>query len=201
MVMVVTIALHAAVIAALMAIRIMPEVLHPPGSIVASFDPPPDQQPPPPQALDVPVSRMPVVVPVMPQFDLPPDIPASESALVPPSEPAGANPADVFQGNGSNVVADIASTPLQFQAVRPADDYYPPASLRLQEEGQAVVRVCVAPTGRMEGAPSIEQGSGSPRLDAAALKWAREALRFTPATRDGAPVAACKGFRVNFRLH
>jgi protein TonB len=85
--------------------------------------------------------------------------------------------------------------------VRSADDYYPAASLRLQESGTAIVQVCVAPSGRLEGAPAIQQSSGSPRLDAAALKWAREALRFTPATRGGVPISACKGFRVNFKLH
>jgi hypothetical protein len=38
-------------------------------------------------------------------------------------------------------------------------------------------------------------------LDGAAVKWAREALQFTPATHAGAAVAACKDFRVNFTLH
>jgi hypothetical protein len=49
--------------------------------------------------------------------------------------------------------------------------------------------------------PTIENSSGSARLDGAAVTWAREALRFTPATRSGSPVSACKGFRVNFTLH
>jgi protein TonB len=201
MVMVVTIALHGAVIAALMAIRIMPDVFKPPASIVASFELPPEEQLPPPRAFDVPVHSTPIVVPVIPLIDLPPDIPVSEATLVVQPTPAGADGPGIPEGTGTNVVPDIPSTPLQFQAVRPADDYYPAASLRLQEEGLAVVRVCVGPTGRLDGKPSIERSSGSPRLDAAALSWAREALRFTPATRNGEAIAACKGFRVNFRLH
>jgi protein TonB len=201
MVMVVTIALHGAVIAALMAMRIMPDVFKPPAILVASFDPPREEQLPPPQAFDVPVRSTPIVVPVVPLIDLPPDIPADEATLVVPSTPARGDSPGVPEGTGSNVVPDIPSTPLQFQAVRPADDYYPAASLRLQEEGLVVVRVCVAPTGRLDGRPSIERSSGSPRLDAAALAWAREALRFTPATRNGEAIAACKGFRVNFSLH
>jgi TonB family protein len=97
-------------------------------------------------------------------------------------------------------VPDIPPTPLQFRAVRPADDYYPSASQSMQEEGLAIVRVCVTPAGKLDGKPVIESTSGSARLDAAALTWAREALRFTPATERGVPVAACKGFRVNFKL-
>jgi hypothetical protein len=38
-------------------------------------------------------------------------------------------------------------------------------------------------------------------LDAAAVKWASEALRFQPATRGGTAVASCKEFRVSFTLH
>ena len=39
------------------------------------------------------------------------------------------------------------------------------------------------------------------RLDQAALKWVREALRFTPATENGVGVSSCKGFRVVFNLN
>lgn len=94
----------------------------------------------------------------------------------------------------------VPDTALSYRATRSPDDYYPPVSLRLQEQGSAVVRVCVAADGRLDGAPRIEQGSGSRYLDAAALKWASEALVFTPATRAGTAVPACKGFRVHFTL-
>ena len=57
------------------------------------------------------------------------------------------------------------------------------------------------PLGTLEGPPAIERSSGSRHLDGAALKWASEALAFTPATRNGAAVSACKGFRVSFRLN
>jgi outer membrane biosynthesis protein TonB len=49
-------------------------------------------------------------------------------------------------------------------------------------------------------APMLETSSGYARLDSAALKWARGALRFTPAQRNGQAIPACKGFRVTFRL-
>ncbi|MDR2214661.1 MAG: hypothetical protein LBE59_02335 [Nevskiaceae bacterium] len=37
-------------------------------------------------------------------------------------------------------------------------------------------------------------------MDAAAVSWAQQAARFTPARRNGEPVAACKDIRVNFQL-
>jgi TonB family protein len=84
--------------------------------------------------------------------------------------------------------------------VRSPDDYYPATSIQLQEEGVTVVNVCVGPAGRLEGAPTVRSSSGSRRLDAAALKWAGEALVFTPATRNGAAVSACREYRVRFTL-
>lgn len=93
-----------------------------------------------------------------------------------------------------------APTPLVAQAIRSPDEYYPSLSVRQGEQGTTVVLACVDSGGRLQREPSIESSSGSALLDAAAIKWASEALRFTPATRDGRAVAACKGFRVLFRL-
>jgi protein TonB len=92
------------------------------------------------------------------------------------------------------------STPLSINARMSPDQFYPPLSAQLGERGASVIRVCVDSSGRMAGAPTVENSSGYPRLDEAALKWAREALTFRPAMRDGVPVDACKGFRVNFKL-
>ena len=91
-------------------------------------------------------------------------------------------------------------TALRYTALRPTDDFYPPSAIRLGEEGVTVLRVCVSAAGVLQGEPKVTVGSGHPRLDGAAVAWAGQALRFTPATRDGAPVEACKGFRVSFRL-
>jgi TonB family protein len=94
----------------------------------------------------------------------------------------------------------IPATPLAYRSHRSTDDYYPPISIRMGEEGAAIVRVCVAANGTLQDAPRVTEGSGFPRLDAAAVAWAREALTFTPATEGGAAVASCKGFRVRFTL-
>lgn len=109
------------------------------------------------------------------------------------------------QGDGGDVgpgtPREPQSTELRYTALRSTDAFYPPTSIRLNEEGVAVLRVCVDAAGALQGVPVVIAGTAHPRLDAAAQAWASQALRFTPATRDGAPVAACKGFRVRFRLH
>ena len=104
-------------------------------------------------------------------------------------------------GAESTVTARVpADTTLAYTAVRSPDEYYPPVSAQLGEQGAVVVYACADARGRLQGQPRVQGSSGFERLDAAAVKWASEALRFTPATRAGTPVAACKGFRVTFRL-
>jgi protein TonB len=201
MVLLVTIGLHALVIAVLMTMKMgVPDVLQ---SIVthAEFLPldKPVQPPPPPLPLPEVVrhERLPVPEVPLPEYVPVVDDPAPGILQMPPAD-TGPVAAD---GPPSGSVPQVPSTALQYRVVRPTDDYYPSQSLSLQEQGTAIVRVCVTPAGRLDGKPVIDTSSGSARLDAAALTWAREALRFTPATRDGVAIAACKGFRVNFTLH
>lgn len=160
----------------------------------------PDEKPPPPklddrrvqQALNQPID---VTIPVI-------DLvisPQERTWVAPDTGPAVPVESGGISG-GTGTAVPVPSTALSYRAVRSPDDYYPQASITLQEEGIATVRICVGPTGRLEGRPTIERSSGSRRLDNAALQWAREALTFTPATVNGAPVADCKGFRVNFNL-
>ena len=194
MVMLVIIALHALVISALMTARLVPDITQTKSTLTAYFlpqqkriDPKPlDLQPHPQLTLDKPI-----YVP-QPKVDLNPQTPVARNVpdAIPEQPVLDAGPSKV----------QVASTPLQYRAVRDADDFYPSVSLSLQEEGAAVVKVCVAPSGALDGKPVITRSSGSSRLDAAALRWAREALRFTPATRGGEPISACKDFLVNFTL-
>jgi periplasmic protein TonB len=201
LVLLVTIGLHALFIAVLMTMKMgVPDILKPLVTRAEFLAPEVEVEKPPP-TLQVEKPATPVIsldIPV-PRIDIPiEDIPPT--ALVLPAADIGAA-TDVVTGPPSGSTVEIASTALQFTVVRPTDDYYPSQSLSLQEQGMAVVRVCVTPAGRLDGRPVIEATSGSSRLDAAAILWAREALRFKPATRDGVAVAACKGFRVNFRLN
>ena len=81
----------------------------------------------------------------------------------------------------------------------PTDDYYPDISRRLDEQGTTTIRVCLGTNGRLDGTPTIAKGSGSPRLDAAAVRWATHA-RFFPGTADGRPIKSCTEFNVLFQL-
>jgi periplasmic protein TonB len=82
-----------------------------------------------------------------------------------------------------------------------SEDYYPQASRRLEEQGMAVVNVCVEPNGKLSGEPSLAQSSGSARLDDGALKLAKAASgHYKPATEDGKPVAGCNRIGIRFQL-
>ncbi|HXY75357.1 MAG TPA: energy transducer TonB [Steroidobacteraceae bacterium] len=85
-----------------------------------------------------------------------------------------------------------------------SDDYYPPASKRLGEEGSPVVHVCVNAQGKLTaGTPSIKQTSGSSRLDDGAINLAKAGQgHYAPGTgTDGKPVdESCFDFKVKFQL-
>lgn len=198
----VTIGLHALVISVLMAVRVAPDVVPPVPRLQLV-----PVTPEPPTQYEVPdrIERAEMVAPrpielIVPAESI--DFPEHDAApLAGPSLPdvAGLQPGDDAAGEGA-VSRDPVLAGLTWRAVRSPDEFYPPASVTLQEEGFAIVRVCVGANGRIEGRPVVETTSGSRRLDAAAVEWARQALQFSPATRDGVPVSACKGFRVNFSL-
>src|SRR5450631_3273762 len=78
-------------------------------------------------------------------------------------------------------------------------DYYPAASMRLGEEGSAIVHACVAPTGKLSEDPTIAKTSGSARLDEGAIKLAK-AGRYVAGTEDGKAVTGCFNMSIKFQL-
>jgi|SRR5450631_163434 protein TonB len=78
-------------------------------------------------------------------------------------------------------------------------DYYPAASMRLGEEGSAIVHACVAPTSKLSEDPTIAKTSGSARLDEGAIKLAK-AGRYVAGTEDGKPVTGCFNMSIKFQL-
>lgn len=82
------------------------------------------------------------------------------------------------------------------------NDFYPPASARLGEDGTAMVHVCVGPNGRLVAPdPTIAKSSGHSRLDEAAIRLAKAGSgKYKPATEDGKPISACTSFSVKFQL-
>jgi periplasmic protein TonB len=82
-----------------------------------------------------------------------------------------------------------------------AEEFYPPASKRLGEEGSANVHVCVGPNGKITEDPTLAQTSGSTRLDDGAVKLAKAASgHYQPATEDGVPTSQCMVFKIKFEL-
>jgi TonB family protein len=81
------------------------------------------------------------------------------------------------------------------------DDYYPDAARRLEEQGVAILQVCVDAIGRLTSDPVGTESSGSGRLDAAAVRLAKAGSgQYRPATEDGRPVASCYPIKIRFQL-
>jgi protein TonB len=83
-----------------------------------------------------------------------------------------------------------------------SEDYYPPSSKRLGEEGSVTVHACVDGKGKLTEEPTVAQTSGNARLDEGAVKLAKAGSgHYTPGTEDGQPVTSCLNFKVKFELH
>ena len=81
------------------------------------------------------------------------------------------------------------------------EDYYPPESRKLHEEGTARVKVCVNERGKVIGDPVVVVSSGYPRLDEASIKVAKAGSgRYKPATRNGKPISDCTEFNIRWKL-
>jgi protein TonB len=78
-------------------------------------------------------------------------------------------------------------------------EYYPPTSIRMNEAGTAIIKLCAAADGSVAGTPSVEKSSGSSRLDEAAVKWGVH-VRMKPETSDGKPIGGCVPLKVTFVL-
>jgi protein TonB len=147
--------------------------------------------PPPPPKMELP----PVEVPP-PVVDIQIPVEASTTALSNVTDkPLPPAPPPVVVARPVNRVAPG----LNKRATQPdTEEYYPPSSKRLGEQGAAVVKACIGENSRLTDA-TVQETSGAPRLDEAAVKYAK-ALRYTAGTEDGKPVASCFSFRVKFQL-
>ena len=136
---------------------------------------PPVEVPPPDVAINVPVETTSTAITDVTNKPAPPAPP-------PPPAPVNRVPARL----------DTKHSPS-------TDEYYPPTSRRMGEQGTATVNVCSSADGHVAGEPKVQHSSGSTRLDEAAVKWASHA-RFLPGTENGKPVEACTAFNVKFVL-
>jgi periplasmic protein TonB len=139
---------------------------------------PPVEVPPPEVAIDIPVEPQSTAIVDVTDKPQPPRPP-------PPPAPKPVNRVSAKPGKG-------------FPAT---EDYYPPASKRLGEEGSVNVRACVGANGKLTEDPTVAQSSGSARLDEGAVKLAKAGSgHYQPGTEDGQPVTQCFVFRIKFEL-
>ena len=151
-------------------------------------EPPP---PPPPQFEKPPVEVPPPDVTI----DLPVESTTSTAITNVTTKPQAAAPPPTPKAAGVKTPAGAG------KGFPNSEDYYPPASQRLGEQGVAVVAVCVDPNGRVSGDPKIATSSGSSRLDEGALRLAKAASgHYKPATEDGKPVPGCVNLGIRFQL-
>jgi TonB family protein len=93
----------------------------------------------------------------------------------------------------------VAATPVK--TVRQPDcgeDYYPAQALRLNQQGSAVVRLCIGPNNKIDGPIELVTSSGFPALDEAAGKC-MAAGTYKAGTVEGKPARSCKDYKVTFK--
>lgn len=94
----------------------------------------------------------------------------------------------------------VAGSPAKMTRPVNPDDYYPPGSIRREEQGSPVVQACVGPNGRLLREPVVTDTSGFPDLDGAAVKVAR-ATRYAAGSENGSALPeSCIKFKVKFVL-
>ncbi len=138
---------------------------------------PPVEVPPPEVAIDLPVETTSTAIQ---------DVTDKPVAKPPPPAPKAVNrvPVGLLKGFPNS------------------EDYYPPASKRLGEQGKVSVHICVDVKGKLSEEPTIQTSSGSPRLDDGAIKLAKAGSgKYRPETQDGQPVASCTTLPIKFELH
>ena len=197
-----TIALHVAVLAALVAHEPSRTALLAAAPVMVSLITPPKIEPPKPK-VEVPPKPRPVVMKPLPKpeplplITAPVEVPSPSPIVVPPPPPPPA-PAPV-------VAAPVIAPPVVMTAPIFAADYldnpapaYPAPSRKAGEQGRVILRVLVNPGGTADEV-QVRTSSGFLRLDEAARDSVRR-WRFVPAKRGGEPVTAWVLVPVSFRL-
>jgi periplasmic protein TonB len=160
-------------------------------------EPEPEEPPPPPPPVKT-VEMPPVSVPpVLVDIQIPIETPPIQIAVAPP-QPAPTSPPVYGTPPGPPSTATVVTTKAVATYKPPIDDYYPPTSVTLGEEGRPIVKVCWDVKGKVLSS-DLETSSGKKRLDDAAAKYGKQ-IKMRPGTVDGQPVAACATQAVVFTL-
>ena len=165
------------------------EVLAPPieADIVEEVKQEDEPPPPPPPEMERPPVEVP---PPEVSIDLPMETTSTAIVDVTDKPPPPAPPP----------VVRAAGTPAKMTRPANPDDYYPPGSIRREEQGSPVVQACVGPKGQLLRDPVVTDTSGFPDLDSAAVKVAK-ATRYAAGTDGGSALPeSCIKFKVKFVL-
>jgi periplasmic protein TonB len=139
--------------------------------------------PPPPPKLELPPVEVP---PPVVDIQITPDAPPSTAIQNVTDRPAPPPPPPAAPPPPKLNLSKSASQP-NF------DDYYPPTSIRLGEEGLVKVKICVAPNGKV-ATSELGETSGFERLDEAGVKMAKM-YRFNPVSAQ-----VCTTLPVRFKI-
>ena len=190
-VVVIIIGLHVLVAYGLMSglARKVVEVLAPPIEVAEVEEVKQEDEPPPPPP---------------PEMERPPvEVPPPEVAIDMPMETTSNAIVDVTDKTPPPAPPPpprVAATGAKMSRMANPDDFYPPGSIRREEQGSPVVQACVGPNGKLLREPVVTDTSGFPDLDGAAIKVAK-ANRYTAATEGGTAVPeSCVKFKVKFVL-
>jgi protein TonB len=196
----VIIAVHAALLAALMAAKMdLPSLVRDPPIVVDLIDPPkppPEPRPAPHpdtrSQLDRPAPRVPVPLPAPDPLPMPQPMPL-------PGPPLGGG---AGAGTGTLPLPDPA--PLVRTGPRfatPADRIrppYPEAKLASGDEAKLRLRLTIDPRGRVVAVDPV--GAADPLFLAAARRHILRAWRYEPATEGGAAIGSTTTITLEFRL-
>lgn len=204
-----TLALHAALAAALLSYAPSRQALFAALPIIVDLITPPRIEPRPEPPIEIPPppkpEPRPVVKPLIRQPDPPPVIAAPIEAPSTPVEAAPPPPAPPpLPPAPAPVIAAAPPIVVLTPPVYTADYLenpppgYPSMSRRLGEQGRVVLRVRVT-AGGSAGEIQVRESSGHARLDNAARDTVRR-WRFVPARRGATPVSAWVLIPISFRL-
>lgn len=200
------IALHVLILGLILAApRIPPEPMLPSPIHVRLIETPaeaPARVPAPPPLIATPPRPQPARAPSPPVTAAPSAAPQSvaEPVAPRPAEPVApaAAPAPITSPQPPPQPPPVAQPRFDAAYLDNPRPPYPSVSRRLGEEGEVRLRVRVNPAGLAQQV-EIQQGSGFPRLDQAALETVRQ-WRFVPARQGDEPVAAWVIVPIQFTL-
>ena len=170
-----------------------PEPPQPEPECPPEVEPPPKELPPEPEAMKIPDPE-----PEPRQMETPPPPPKQEKpkAEEPPKErphPAAAASAPTPAVAPRQGRVDAPPSPRK--NIKPD---YPKGARQRGEQGDVVLEIAVSASGRADDV-RVASSSGYQELDDAAVK-AVKAARFSPAKRNGRPVASTAKITLTFRL-